>query len=290
MKKILWFILLSIGISLNAENILLSHRGGVYYVPGILNDKVQVEFVVDSGASMVYMPNSIFEQLKANDSIKKSDILGKGKSQIANGDIVDILIVNIQKLKIGQTEIENVKAGVGGNNSGILLGQSALKRLEPWSLDTKRGILNIKSTKATKKVYVSSSEKIGRSEALGFIHHYLSLENSRSIDGVVSLYASEVDYLDKGDVPIESISAQKEKFFRKWNKVQIDMIKLIETKESAEYPSQMTIKYSAAYNLHSDFSQQGKTGQTLNTLILKKSDASIKIISEKVKILSENSY
>ena len=290
MKKILWLILLSIGASLNAENILLSHRGGVYYIPGTLNDKVQVEFVVDSGASMVYMPNHIFEQLKANGSVKKSDILGIGKSRIANGDIVDILIINIQKLKIGQTEIENVKAGVGGNNSSILLGQSALKRLEPWSLDTKRGILNIKSTKATKKIYVSSSEKIGRSEALGFLQHYLSLENSRSVDGVVSLYALEVDYLDKGDIAIESISIQKERFFRKWHKVRIDMIKLIETKESSTHLNQMIIKYSVTYDLYNDFSHRGKTGQALNTLILEKSDASIKIISEKVKILSENSY
>ncbi len=290
MKKILWFLVISIGISLNAENILLSHRGGVYYTPGVLNDNVQVEFVVDSGASMVYIPNYIFKQLKANGSIKRSDILGKGQSRIANGDIVDILIINIQKIKIGQTEIENVKAGVGGDNSSILLGQSALKRFEPWSLDTTKGILSIKSNKATKKIYISSSEKIGRSEAMGFIHHYLSLENSRSVEGVVSLYASEVDYLGKENVPIELISVQKERFFRKWHKIQMSMIKLVETKESSAHPNQMSIIYSVAYDLHSDFGHQGKSGQTLNTLILEKSNASIKIISEKVKILSENSY
>ena len=36
----------------SAEDILLTRRGGVFHVPGIIN-KVRLEFVVDSGASLV---------------------------------------------------------------------------------------------------------------------------------------------------------------------------------------------------------------------------------------------
>lgn len=276
--------------SLNAEDILLSHKGGVYQTPVTLNGKVQLEFIIDSGASLVYIPNHVFEQLKANGSISNSDILGKGKSQIANGDIVDILIINISKLKIGQTEIKNVKAAVGGDRSAILLGQSALKKLEPWSLDTQKGILKITSNSVSKKNYVSSSHKIDRTEALDFINHYLSLQNSRSLKDIISLYAPKVDYLNKGVVSREFVSAHKERYFREWHKIDIDLIKLIETKEPPSHPEQKIVKFSAVFDLYNDFKHKGKSGQTLNTLLLEKANGSIKIFSEKVKTVAERSY
>jgi len=277
-------------VFLNAEDILLSHRGGVYQTPVTLNGKVQLEFIIDSGASLVYIPNHIFEQLKANGSISSSDILGKGKSQIANGDIVDILIINISKLKIGQTEIENVRAAVGGNRSAILLGQSALKRLEPWSLDTQKGILRITPKSVSKKNYVSSSQTIDRTEALDFIHHYLSLQNSRSLNAVIALYTPKVDYLNRGIVPREFVSAQKERYFREWHSIKIDMIKLIEIKEPPSHPKQKMVKFSALFDLYNNFEHRGKSGQTLNTLLLKKANGSIRIFSEKVKTVAERSY
>jgi|GEM_PF-2757708 len=284
------FLLVFFSASLNAEEILLSHRGGVYQTPVTLNEKVQLEFIIDSGASLVYIPNHIFEQLKANGSINSSDILGKGKSQIANGDIVDTLIINISKLKIGQTEIENVKAAVGGDRSAILLGQSALKRLEPWSLDTQKGILRITSKSVSKKNYVSSLQTIDRTEALDFIHHYLSLQNSRSLNDIITLYTPKVDYLNKGVIPRKFVSAQKEKFFREWHSIKIDMIKLIEIQEPPSHPEQKMVKFSALFDLYNDFEHKGKSGQTLNTLLLKKANGSIRIFSEKVKTVAERSY
>jgi len=289
--KIRVLVLLMIGFSVvYAENILLSYRGGVYYTPVTLNGKMQLECVVDSGASLVHLPYHVFKELKDKGSIKDSDILGKGKSQIANGDIIDIMIINIQKLKIGQTEIKNVRAGVGGDKSSMLLGQSALKKVEPWSLDTQKGILIIASNGVSRKSYVSSSQNIGRTEILDFIHHYILSQNSRSLEEVILLYAPRVDYLDNGVISRELISVKKERVFRQWHKIQIAMIKLIETKESHSQPNQVTIKYSATYDLYNDFSHQGKTGQTINTLVLKKENGSIRIVSEKEKTLVENSY
>ena len=288
--KVLLLSVFFFSASLNSEEILLSHRGGVYQTPVTLNEKVQLEFVIDSGASLVYIPNHVFEQLKANGSISNSDILGKGKSQIANGDIVDILIINIRKLKIGQTEIENIKAAVGGDRSAILLGQSALKKLEPWSLDTQKGILRIISNNVSKKNYVSSSHKIDRTEALDFINHYLSLQNSRSLKAVVSLYTPKVDYLNRGVVSREFVSDQKERYFREWHKIDIDLIKLIETKELPSRPEQKIVKFSAIFNLYNDIEGKGKSGQTLNTLLLKKANGSIRIFSEKIEVVAERNY
>ncbi|MEA3491014.1 MAG: retropepsin-like aspartic protease [Campylobacterota bacterium] len=288
--KIVFLTIVFFYLYANAEDILLSHRGGVYYTPVTLNDTIELEFVIDSGASLVYIPDHVFEQLKADNSIENSDILGKGQSRIANGDIVDIIIINIKKLTIGQTEITNIKAGVGINGSLVLLGQSALKRLEPWSLDTKKSILKITSKSISKKRYVSSSQKIGRTEALDFIQHYLSIQNSRSLDALMSLYAPKVDFLGRGVVSSKFIATQKERYFREWPKIQFDMIKLIETKEPSSHPDQQMVKYSTTYDLYNDFEHRGRSGQMQHTLILKKENGSIKIVSEKVESLSQNSY
>ena len=289
MKRLLLSLIL-ISVLINAEEILLSHRGGVYHTPGTLNGKVQLEFVVDSGASLVYIPNYVLKQLKASGTVEDSDIIGRGKSQLANGDIVDILIVNIKKLKIGQSEIKNVKAGVGGDNASILLGQSALRRFEPWHIDTQRGVLSITSKKKHQRSYVSPSQKIGRTEVLDFVNHYLTLQNNRDVEALARLYTPKVDYLDKGVLPEKIVLALKERYFREWQKIGISLIKLIETKELKNHPGRMQVKYSSSFNLYNDFEQRGKSGQEVNTLILEKADGSIRIISEKVKTLSVNSY
>ncbi len=295
MRNRIWSLLSIVlfATCIHAEDILLVRKGGVYYTPVTLNEKVELEFIVDSGASLVYIPNHVFETLKANGSLKNSDILGKGKSKIANGDIIDITIINIKKLKIGQREIKNVRAAVGGDRSSILLGQSALKKLEPWSLDTQKNILRITSAKGSsisKGSYVSASQKIDRTEILGFIHHYLLVQNNRSVQDVASLYGSKVTYLNKGAISNESITLDKEKYFRRWQKINNHMIKLVEVKDLSSSPGQKVVKYSAIFDLYNDFEHKGISGQTMNTLVLKKANGSIKIISEKVKILNQNRY
>jgi len=274
----------------NAEDILLTKGGGVFHVPGIINNKVRLEFVVDSGASLVYIPNSVFEQLKKSGTVSDSDILGRGRSQIANGDIVDILIINIKRLKIGQSEIENIKAGVGGEKHSILLGQSALKQFEPWHIDTQKGILHIASKGKRSKAYVSSSQKIGRTEALDFVSHYLSIQNSRDIGGLSSLYASRIDYLGRKGVPEKIVLALKEKEFRQWQRIRIDLIRLIAFREIKSHPGRIELKYSSTYDLYNDFTQKGKNGQMITTLVLEKANGTIRIVSEKVKAGSENRY
>ena len=272
------------------ENILLTRKNGVYYIPGVLNDKVRLEFTVDTGASLVFIPNYVFDELKKKGTISRSDIIGRGKSQIANGDIVDIVIINLKKLRIGHTEIENIRAGVGGDRSSILLGQSALKKLAPWHLDTKNGILQITSEYIPETVYVSSGKGIGRTEALDFIQHYISLQNSRNPAAITSLYAPKVNYMNRGIVNSSVVYSDKEIFFRKWQKISLNFIELKEFKKQKNRPGLLTVKFSTAYDLYNDFEHRGKSGQALYTLVLEKSNGSIKIVSEKVKTLSESNF
>jgi hypothetical protein len=276
--------------SLHAEEILLTKRGGVFDVPGIINGKVHVEFTVDSGAGMVYIPEGIFRKLQNLGTISHSDIIGRGKSQIANGELVDTLFINLKTLKIGQSVIKNVKAGVGGKASSILLGQSALKRFEPWYIDTKRAILHITSKHKSTKIYVSSSQSIGRSEALMFVHHYLKIEKNRDISALPSLYAENVDYLGRKSVLRKSILLEKETFFRKWQHIDINMIKFISSKTLKNHPDRTEVKYSTMFKFRNDSIQRGESGQTVTTLVLEKRENTIRIISENIKMISQHSY
>jgi hypothetical protein len=289
LKPILFGMLCSFS-QVHTEEIRLLHKGEVYYIPATLNDKIHLEFVIDSGAGIVYIPDYVFKKLKAAGSIHNSDILGQGKSKIANGTLVDTLFFNIRKLKIGKTILENIKGGVGSNGSSILLGQSALKKLEPWSIDTKRGVLKFGSRTKIFKNYVSSSKKINRGEVLGFINYYIALHNSRNENRIPSLYAPQVDYLNDGTLSRRKVVALKKAYLDSWQKIHISLLRLIETKEPALHPNQKIVKFSTAYKLYSDVEQKGQSGQLLYTLILEKSDSSIHIISEKEKILSKHNY
>jgi len=277
-------------VSAGAENILLTKRGGVYEVPGVINGKVHLEFIVDSGASLVYISQEVFDKLKALGTIGRSDILGSGKSRIANGTLVDTLFINLKTLKIGQSELRDVKAGVGGSSASILLGQSALKRFEPWHIDTQRNLLSITSHTKTAKMYVSSSSGISRGEALAFVNHYFSVQNSRDVGMLPSLYADTIDYHGTKGVLKKNILMKKEVFFRTWEQIHINLIQFISSKSIKHHPDRVAVKYKVMFELRNHFTQKGKRGQAIVSLVLEKRGKSIRIISENEKVISEKRF
>jgi len=142
------------------EDIKLSYIGGVYHTPVIVNDSVRLDFVVDTGAALVSIPRDVYKTLRRTGTLPKSEFIAVGEFTIANGESMKELIVNIRELKIGNQIIHNVKASVvNSENASLLLGQSALRKLEPWSLNTKKRVLTIGShssasnSHATKTTY-----------------------------------------------------------------------------------------------------------------------------------------
>ena len=70
-----------------------------------------------------------------NGYLSKTDIIGTGKSSIADGSIVENTIINLREMKIGHKTLQNVKASVSNSlMAPILLGQSALKRLGEYKI------------------------------------------------------------------------------------------------------------------------------------------------------------
>lgn len=102
---------------------LKRNRFGHYVVTGTINNQ-NVEFLLDTGATDVVIPESIARDLG----------LRKGKAGLAytaNGSVT-VYGTQIEQLTIGKIILYNVRASInpGMDRSSILLGMSALKQIE----------------------------------------------------------------------------------------------------------------------------------------------------------------
>ncbi len=272
-----------------AEDVKLSYRGGVYHTPVTLNNSVRLEFVVDSGAATLYMPNDVFRTLIRTGTIQKSDILGEGRSETATGEIVNNTIVNIRQLQVGNQTIYNVEAAIGGENASLLLGQSALKKLEPWSLNTKRKILTIKSRYSSNSQY-NSSQSINKNQILSFLDKYISRGNSRDLNGVMALYSKRVNYFRAGTVSKNFIYKDKVKYYKRWPSMQVGFIGIDDIKNVKGRSNEKIVTYSINFDVYNYSKRKGIKGQAINTVILKNENGTLKIISDKQKVLNRKKY
>jgi len=74
------------------------------------------------------------------EAITDSDFRGKAAYQMADGSISQNEKINLRSLKIGSQIIYNIEASVASAKGMLLLGQSALSKIEPWRIDTRQGI------------------------------------------------------------------------------------------------------------------------------------------------------
>ncbi len=281
---------LSLVSFLYAENVPLSYRGGVYHTPVTLNDSVRLDFIVDSGAASLYMPDDVFRTLMRTGTIQKSDILGEGRSETATGEIVNNTIINIRQLQVGNQIIYNVKAAIGGKNASLLLGQSALQKLEPWSLNTQQKILTIKSKSSYESQYNPSSQSINRGHILSFIDTYISRGNSRDLDGVIALYSQRVNYFRAGTVSKNFIYKDKVKYYKRWPSMQVGFIGIDDIKNVKGRSNEKIVTYSINFDVYNYSKRKGIKGQAINTVILKNENGTLKIISDKQKVLNRKKY
>ena len=119
-------------------SIPMKKDGGVYVVPVSLNGEVSIDCIIDSGASDVNIPESVFARLVRAGSIRDSDILGTRTYTLADGSTENGRVVRIKSLKVGGMIVNDVLASVGGNDDSALLGQSFLERFKSWALDNAR--------------------------------------------------------------------------------------------------------------------------------------------------------
>ena len=105
----------------NSEFIIKQSPNGYYFVDGAINGKA-LNFVIDTGASFVSLPESVARAARIS-------CKNKVDMQTANGS-TDACSTTIQKLNFGPFEIKNVMAVIAPNLKQPLLGMNVLQQLK----------------------------------------------------------------------------------------------------------------------------------------------------------------
>jgi aspartyl protease family protein len=106
-----------------AEVVLKRNRYGHYVATGAINDH-PVEFLLDTGASDVSVPQDLAEQL----GLKKGPEV---RFETANGS-VNGYMTNLDQVQLGDIRLHQVRASINPGMSGdsVLLGMSFLRHIE----------------------------------------------------------------------------------------------------------------------------------------------------------------
>ena len=128
--------------------VTLRRQSGVLMVPAILNQVVSANFVVDSGASDVVIPEHLLQDLRKAGRFKDADFTGTQMVKIADGSVVKSRTFVLRTFSLSNRVLENVRASVAPSNATPLLGQSFLQRFASWSIDNERQVLLLKEKDA----------------------------------------------------------------------------------------------------------------------------------------------
>jgi len=123
------------------EEVALKAEGGALLVPVEINDSVKLDFMLDSGASVVTIPADVAMTLIRTGTLTRDDYLGRETFQLADGRKVPSTILRIRTLKVGDIVVHDVQASVTDSKGSLLLGQTFLARLSTWSIDNARHVL-----------------------------------------------------------------------------------------------------------------------------------------------------
>jgi clan AA aspartic protease (TIGR02281 family) len=124
--------------------VTLRRHGGVLMVPAMLNGSVSTDFVVDSGASDVVIPENVLQDLRSAGKFSDADFTGTKTIKIADGSIVKARTFTLRGLSVSNRVLTNIHAIVAPANATPLMGQSFLQRFASWSIDNERQMLLLK--------------------------------------------------------------------------------------------------------------------------------------------------
>jgi clan AA aspartic protease (TIGR02281 family) len=119
----------------------LHFEGGSFTVPVSINNKLTLDFVLDSGAADVSIPADVVSTLMRTGGLSAADFLGKQTYRLADGSTVSSQRFRIKSLKVGDKEMWDVMGSVAPVKGSLLLGQSFLSHFKSWSIDNNRRVL-----------------------------------------------------------------------------------------------------------------------------------------------------
>ena len=143
----LFFLLLLLAASMRpaaGETIQLErNQHGTYIISVQINGALVLPFVLDTGASLVVIPEDVFRTLTRTGTVTKNDFIGTGTAMLADGSEHASDSYVLHEVRVGDHIVRNVVASVVPVNGAALLGQSFLSKLPAWSIDNTRQALVI---------------------------------------------------------------------------------------------------------------------------------------------------
>jgi aspartyl protease family protein len=117
------------------EIIKMRLSNGVFFVPIEING-VSMEFIFDTGASIISLSQTEALFLLKQGKLKEEDFRGTQQFTDANGDISEGSTVNLKEVKIGNKTIYNIEASIVHNQiAPLLFGQSAMNKFGKITID-----------------------------------------------------------------------------------------------------------------------------------------------------------
>lgn len=131
--------------SVAAETIPLQRDRGGFLVVGRINGAVTVNFVLDTGASDVLIPQEVADALTRSGALGRDDFIGTQTYQLADGSRLKSRRIVLRELTVGGQSVRNVVASIGPARSPALLGQTFLSKFPSWTLDNEKQVLELGS-------------------------------------------------------------------------------------------------------------------------------------------------
>jgi clan AA aspartic protease (TIGR02281 family) len=145
-----------------SESVPFVHAHGTLQVPAVINGEISLNFTIDSGATDVSIPATVFSTLTRNGIVSPQDLLDKRVYKLADGSGEISQRFRIRSLRVGKLEVRDVIASVGDSGGLLLLGQSFLSRLKSWSIDNEHQALLITESATSRSPLIAPLPKEGK--------------------------------------------------------------------------------------------------------------------------------
>lgn len=129
--------------TVDSLDIQLKNDSGVHEVTAKLNNKIEIDFILDTGATDVSIPADVFLTLLRTNTISDKDILPSGSYSFADGSVKEQKRFIIRQIQVGSIVANNIEATVSDMGAPLLLGQSFLKNFGNVMIDNTKGTLSI---------------------------------------------------------------------------------------------------------------------------------------------------
>lgn len=122
-----------------------TEKSGVKYINVTVNG-FGFEMIFDTGCSGALISVAEANYLYQKGYLTEEDVLGVTKSQIADGSIVENMVINLKEVILdGKIRCTDVKATVSSNNNApLLLGNEVLNRVAAYAVDNNNHTINFK--------------------------------------------------------------------------------------------------------------------------------------------------